>query len=315
MKKKRILLAAITVFLAAAIACTLYFALREGSKGILYRVTGDNATAYLLGSIHIGTSAMHPFGDELEAAMAASDVFVFECDTDSDDALSELAARQVLPDDTTLSALVGEDLYNDTVAAYQELHLSTASIDTQQPWVIINTLAVYSTASEIGVKNVHKAISLGVEPTVREFATKYGKQYAYLETVNEVADTMESFSDALTRYLLQDEIDVVLGRTAIDNAASVAQWPSWWHNGDAEAFRDYYRQSFDSADSTLYDEYQDKLLTQRNALMATRLDTMLQQGGTYFVTVGLLHLVGEDEGSIPALFQEMGYEVELISQP
>ncbi|HPF88897.1 MAG TPA: hypothetical protein PK537_12680, partial [Candidatus Limiplasma sp.] len=60
MKKKLILLTAIAIFLAAAIACTLWFALREGSKGVLYRVTGDSATAYLLGSIHIGTSEMHP---------------------------------------------------------------------------------------------------------------------------------------------------------------------------------------------------------------------------------------------------------------
>ena len=161
----------------------------------------------------------------------------------------------------------------------------------------------------MGVRNVRKAISLGVEAAVQEYADSHSKSFAYLETVDEVADTMESFSDDLTRYLLQDEIDVILGRKTSADTQTVSLWPAWWRDGDAEAFREFYRQSFQSADETLYTEYQDKLVTRRNALMATRLDAMLQTGGSYFVTVGLLHLIPEDD-SIPSLLRNMGYSVE-----
>ena len=93
------------------------------------------------------------------------------------------------------------------------------------------------------MRNVSKAISLGVETAVREYMDKHGKLSAYLETVDEVADTMESFSDELTRYLLQDEIDVILGRKSTVDTTTVALWPEWWHNGDAEAFADFYQLS------------------------------------------------------------------------
>ena len=312
--KKRIIITTIIILLAAAITCTLLLTQREGSKGILYRVTGDTATAYLLGSIHIGTPEMHPFGETLQDAMASSDTFVFECDTSTDESVSRLLDRQSVPADTTLADILGDALYDDAVSAYQALHLSTASLANKQPWAVINTLAVYSSAAEMGVRNIQKAISLGVEAAVQDYAAKHNKRYAYLETVDEVADTMESFSDALTLYLLQDEIDIVLGRTAPTDLDTLSKWPSWWHTGDVNAFRDFYSLSFQSADEQLYTEYQSKLITQRNALMVDRLDTLLQQGGTYFITVGLLHLIPEDD-SFVSLLRKKGYAVELVSQP
>ena len=309
--KKRIFLTAVAVLLVAAVACAVWISLREGSEGILYRVSGENGTAYLLGSIHIGTSTMYPFGDTLEAAMASADTFVFECDTTSDASLAQLRSRQTLPENTSLRDILGGTLYDDVAAAYKALGLSTAPLGSRQPWAVINTLAVYSSAAEMGVRNVSKAISQGVETAVREYMDKHGKPSAYLETVDEVADTMESFSDELTRYLLQDEIDVILGRKSTVDTTTVALWPEWWHDGDAEAFRDFYQLSFQSADEALYNEYHDKLVTQRNILMASRLDAMLQSGGDYFVTVGLLHLVSDDD-SILFLLQDMGYSIEKV---
>ena len=312
--KKRILIAVIAVIFVAAIACTLYFTLREGSEGILYRVTGDRAEAYLLGSIHIGTSAMHPFGDTLRNAMTASDTFVFECDTTSEDSLAQLRLRQTLPEDTALSGILGDSLYGDVAAAYKALNLSTASLETRQPWAVINTLAVYSSAAEMGVSNVRNAVSLGVETAVREYANSHGKPFAYLETVDEVADTMEGFSDELTRYLIQSETDVVLGKQRSADVETVSQWPAWWRDGDVASFQDFYNLSFHTSDEALYTEYQDKLVVRRNALMAERLDSLLKDGGRYFVTIGLLHLIPEDD-SLLSLLRDMGYTVEKVETP
>ncbi|MFH1511891.1 MAG: TraB/GumN family protein [Bacillota bacterium] len=309
--KKRILAAIVAVVFIAAAACVMLIARPEGSKGILYRVTGDNATAYLLGSIHIGTSAMHPFGDALQEAMADSGVFVFESDTVSAVSLARLTARQTLPEGVTLKSILGDALYAGITAAYGALKLSTATLENRRPWAVMNTLAVYSSAAEMGVRNVRTAISLGVETAVTEFADTHQKQVAYLETIDEIADTMESFSDALTRYLLQEEIDVILKRKSSAEQETISQWPGWWCDGNAEAFRGFYSQSFQSADESLYREYQEKLVTMRNALMAERLDAMLKTGGTYFVTVGLLHLIREDD-SIVSLLRGKGYTVEII---
>ena len=311
--KKRIIIASIAIVLVLAIASIIIISQQEGSKGILYRVTGAEGSAYLLGSIHIGTAVMQPFGDYLTGAMAASDTFVFETDTSTDETLAQLISRQQLPDGESLQVLLGDALYADIEAAYQELGLSTATLDTRMPWAVINTLAVYSSAAEMGIQNISKAISLGVDTTVRSYASSHNKQFAYLETVEEIADTMESFSDALNQYLLQDEADVILGRTSMSDYDTIAQWPQWWHDGDIKSFQEFYRQSMNIPETELYEEYTHKLITLRNEMMAQRLDTMLQEGGVYFVTVGLLHLITEDE-SIPSLLEEMGYTVEQIIQ-
>ena len=312
--RKRILVVVVAAVLLAAAACAFSAVRREGSRGILYRITGEHAAAYLLGSIHIGTPDMHPFGDALEEAMADAGVFVFESDTVSADSLQRLKARQTLPEGTTLQGVLGDALYADVAAAFKELGLGTAGLARSRPWAVINTLALYSSAEEMGVSNVNKAVSLGVEAAVRVYAAEHGKACAYLETIDEVADTMESFSGALNRYLLQDEADVVLGRKQTADLATVKQWPSWWRDGNADAFRAFYSQSFGETDQALYEEYHDKLVARRNTLMADRLDAMLRDGGVYFVTVGLLHLVPEDD-SILSLLREKGYTVERVAEP
>ncbi len=311
--KKRIWIAAIALVLVAVISvgAVLLTQQREGSKGILYRVTGGEGTAYLLGSIHIGTDAMYPFGDAITDAMASSDTFVFESDTSSSESVGQLTARMSLPSDVTLRSILGDDLMDETIEAYKKIGVSSGAINTQQPWVVISTLAVYSTANEMGIMDVQKAITLGVDNNVEEYATAHQKQFAYLETIDEFADSMESFSDGLTRYLIEDEINWILRRDSIAEANTLKQWPDYWHTGDAENFWVSYQQSIESADRELYGEYEDKLIAQRNVLMADRLDAMIQNGGTYFVTVGLLHLI-YDGNNIPDLLREKGYTVERI---
>ena len=35
----------------------------EGSRGVLYKVSGTKGSLYLLGSIHVGSEGMYPFGE------------------------------------------------------------------------------------------------------------------------------------------------------------------------------------------------------------------------------------------------------------
>ena len=43
---------------------------KEGSAGILYRVTGGKSELYLLGSIHVGSEDMYPMGQSILDALA-----------------------------------------------------------------------------------------------------------------------------------------------------------------------------------------------------------------------------------------------------
>ena len=285
----------------------------EGSRGVLYRVSGGQGEMYLLGSIHIGTQDMYPFGTAIRNAMEQADTFVFECDTASDSAVAQLKARMALPEGQTLKASVGEPLYEEISQVCEKLSLPLSSLDGLKPWAVINTLAVYSTAAELGSTNVNTALSLGVEQQVQAYGQKAGKPFAYLETAMEQTDILEGFSDDLKRYLLKSECDTILNPSAVTGMdASISLWPGWWRQGNTAAFSDQYLRSYlEPGYETVCREYHTKLITSRNEAMTARLSKMLQEDGTFFVTVGLLHLVLPQDG-IVARLQALGYTVEQI---
>lgn len=289
---------------------------REGSRGVLYRVTDGSHTLYLLGSIHVGSREMYPFGDAIREAMEASDTFVYECDTTSEAAVAELRGRMALPEGQALRDVLGESLYSRLGTVCQQLGLDITVLDPLKPWAVINTLAVYTTAAEMGTQNVNEALALGVEKQVQAYQVKLSRGTEYLETPAEQADALESFSGDLVTYLLTSELDVILNPSdARGMDATIALWPQWWREGDAQAFAGHYLASYlEPGHETVCAEYHRTLITARNARMADRLETLLQSGSTCFATVGLLHLALPEEG-IPALLADRGYAVTLVSAP
>lgn len=307
----RALLALVAAFALAAVPPAA-----EGSRGLLYKVSGPQGQAYILGSIHVGDAAMYPFHSEIQHAMEASDTFVYECDTTSAEAKAALRARMALPEGLTLADAIGDDLYAQVSAVCDHLGLPIAALDGLRPWAVINTLAVYTTAAELGADSANQALSLGVEEQVRAKAAPLHKTVAYLETPQEQVDVLEGFSDALQRYLLESECQVILHPESVHGMDStIALWPAWWRAGDAQAFADQYLQSYlEPGFEAEGAEYHQALITQRNARMAERLYAMLEKGGTFFVTVGLMHLVLPEDSLLTQL-QARGCTVEAVYEP
>lgn len=316
MKQKWFTALALAALLLAVAAPAPAAAEGEGSLGILYHVTGGKSDMYLLGSIHIGNEAMYPFGGEIEAAMAAADTFVYECDTTSQAAVEQVRERMKLPQGQTLREALGEGLYQtvgDTCAA---IGLDSRVLDGIKPWAVVNTLAVFASAAELGSQDISQALSLGVETAVSAYAQQNGKSVVYLETLDQQLSMLEGFSEKLVGYLLTDECDAILNPDSARGLdASIASWPAWWREGQADTFaQQYLRNYIEPGYEDECAEYHRKLVTQRNAFMADRLAELLTDGHSYFVTVGLMHLV-LPEDSIVALLQQKGYTVERVTRP
>lgn len=309
-------LAALTAALiAGAVGWTLTHP-QEGSLGIMYRVTGGKADMTLLGSIHVGNRDMYPFGEAILSAMAQANTFVYECDTTDADTIAALQARMRLAEGQTLRDTLDDALYQELLEVCEQLHLSSETIDTLKPWAVINTLATYATAAQLGTANISQALSLGVEKQVQAVQKRANKPALYLETAEEQTDVLEGFSDALKRYLLQGECDAILRPQTVNNMdTTIAQWPDWWRAGNAQTFANNYLDTYlEPGHEAECLEYHTQLVVNRNARMADRLDELLQSEGSYFVTVGLLHLT-LPEDSIVTLLRNKGYTVEAVSQP
>lgn len=274
----------------------------EPCVGICYQITGGKNAMTLLGSIHIGNREMTEYGPGITQAMAAADTFVFECDNESADARQAAAAlRQA---ETPLKETIGTETYQKLEDVAKRRGYAMERFDSLRPWAAASLLATDVAATELGVRNAKDALALGVEETVRKSVSN--RRVLYLETAREQLQTLDDFSLALQETLLESACDEILK----GEPTGLADWPQWWREGNAAAFAKAYAKENQLAEKALTREYHQALVTDRNRRMAAKLQEMLEddEGHSYFVTVGLLHLVLPGDSIVEEL-TSLGYTV------
>ena len=104
--------------------------------------------------------------------------------------------------------------------------------------------------------------------------------------------------------LLQDAVDNL---DLIDemNAALLAAWK----RRDLAAMMAISDAAIESGDQRIARDFEQRLIIERNHLMADRLEAHLQRGGA-FIAVGALHLPGED--GLIRLLEQRGYSLRMI---
>ena len=277
-----------------------------GSNGLLYHVTGGNSEAWILGSIHIGSPDMYPFGQHILSALESADTLVFESDSDSDEA-AELALS-LMAADAPLRDRISGDAYALLEQVCEQTGYSLSYLSTLKTWGIVTLLSTQVNAVEMGMEDISAAASYGVETQIKQLAGN--KPRLFLEDLREAMLVMDDFSPELQEYLLKDACQALLNPQTTDTAL----YPSWWRDGDAQAFANSF--TLDTQDETaarLTEEYVDKMLTRRNQFMAKKIQSLLDdgQGRRYFITIGLMHLVLEDD-SVLTLLASMDYQVDRL---
>lgn len=317
---------AVALWLTIALVGMLGVALaEEGSAGILYKVQNKETTVYLLGSIHVGSQEMYPFGETILKAMEASDVFVFECDTTSGEALQVTRRMMYYQNTTRLRDVISEPLYEKLTEVCKKQNRSMHVFEKMRPWAAMTQLSMDVTAAEMGAANASESVKLGVEAAVQRFVAENQKATRYIETIEAQLSMFDRMSMPLQEYLLDDTLNAILHPEAIAGMdKTIRCWPTWWRDGDTSAFADSYQANYISDENGLYDEqtaellaeYHRILVTERNQTMADTVDGYLRGGEkqTYFATVGLLHLV-LPEDSILTHLRERGYSAECLSIP
>ena len=287
----------------------------EGSEGVLYRVQYQDNTVYLLGSIHIGASGMYPVSDTMRAAIDGADAFLFECDTDSSDAYVTTMKATTYTGDERLPEHLSSDTHALVQQSAEKLGLPPTALDSFKPWAVMSTFSLYLSAELMGEPDLASSQEYGVEAYVKGLVGE--REVGYLETLDEQLGALESFSPALQDYLVASTCRAYLDPAqATGSDADMADWPAWWRDGRIDLFADSYLSSYrEPGYEALCDEYHQKLLQNRNVVMADGVERALTDGSgrTVFATLGLLHLV-LPEGSVPALLADRGYTVEQISR-
>ncbi len=266
------------------------------AQNILWRVKGDSATIYLLGSVHLLRHADFPLDPALDAAYQAADRLVLELDINSANpmATQALINRIGRIDEGDLADWLGPRDFARAQTLAAELDMDLDRMRPLKPWLAAITVL------QVQLARLGFSPDLGVDIHFAERARADGKPVEGLETIEFQLAQFDGLSrEEQSAFLMQsleeaenipEEIDAMMEAWRRGNAGGLASILE-------EGFKDY---------PALYD----RLVKDRNANWLPRLLELLDGEDDVLIVVGALHLVGS--GSVIDMLQRRGFEAEQL---
>lgn len=263
----------------------------------VWKVSSDQHTVYIGGTIHLLSPDDYPLPQEYDSAFEAADTLVFETDiaaVNSIEFQQKMMSQLVYADGTTLDKVLKPQTF-----ANLKQHLAARNVPIEamlqlKPSLIALTLSVMELQA-LGFT------SEGVDQFYSTKALTAGKPQTWFETPDDqlafIVGLGKEDESAMIDYTIKD----------------VAQMPdminvmrSSWLAGDmatlAAATIDEFKANYPQI-------YQD-LLVSRNNLWMPKIIKMLNDKPVEYILVGAMHLAGPD--SVLVKLAEQGYKVEKL---
>lgn len=260
---------------------------KEPVDGFIWTVESEETTLYILGSMHLGNRKLYPFSEKTEKLFEASDYLVVEKDMTQPVDLSDMYYGN-------------DDLFNHLNDDYQkliedkcvDLDISLEGLRKKKIWAAGMTIAQLQ-LSESGLTGHY-----GVDRYYIKKAKKEKKLIIELEPIEKMLSLYNDLSDEeqIAAFLQFDDPEV-----AIESLN--------------ELYEGYLLNDLEKIESVLSVDLKDKqviammdILATRHENMNNQLEQYLATDKTYFVVIGLQHLIGEE--SILTRLKENGYIIK-----
>ena len=283
----------------------------KGSTPLLYKATSDNGgEVWLFGSIHVGNDDMYPLPDYVNNAYNEADSLAVEVDVIDmeENAMDYVADYQKVMylDGTTIKDHISEDLYNDAVKILEDNDYYTSMLDYYYPSMWSSFIEVFE------YENSGYDSEKGIDMHLLNLAKENKKNIVEIESASSQITLLGEFSEEL--QILQLE-EVVAGYNTEESKTYLKDLVSAWTSGNEESITAIICEDSSSEDYTeeemkLLEEYNQKMLVDRNILMADFAEKALKDGDSVFICVGTAHIVGE--GAMVDLLRDRGYTVEIV---
>ena len=282
--------------LSSTVLFTLSFTLGLQAASV-WKVTNDQHSLYIGGTIHVLTPKDYPLAKEYDSAYQASDKIIFETDMEtvsSPEFGQKMMEQMMYSDGTTINNVLQPDTYKALA-----IHLSSRQIPMQtfashKP----SLLAISLTFIELQAMGY---TSEGVDMFFANMAKADEKKQDWLETPDEQLAFITKMGgddpNAMIEYTLKDIKKM---------PEMFAKLHSTWLAGDMQGMTDVGITPF-KADYPVI--YQDLLVTRNNNWLPKIID-MLNDAPTEFILVGALHLAGPD--SVLTKLKAKGYKIEKL---
>lgn len=271
----------------------------------LWKVTrGDVRPSWLYGTMHVTDPRVLDLPGKAEKALEESDTVVIET-TDilnPAKAQAEILAKPSLTmftDGTTLgNHLDGKDLAL-LKKKLKERGLSYGLVQRMKPWMLGSLVAVPACEA------ARKAAGIDfLDKRIAENARSQGKKVEGLESLDEQLEALASLPmkfhmrgliESLKLGALMDDVSVTMTDLYLEDRI-----------GTILPMMEAVSPKEDSAPGSGYADFQKRIITDRNAVMARRAAPIIDKGNA-FIAVGALHLPGRQ--GVVARLRNAGYTV------
>ncbi len=308
---------------ATRIITYTYNELGAASKGFLWQAKSGGNTVYMLGSIHLASTEIYPLSQNILQAYQSADALVVEVDLFDIMGAYTMVMLGVYSDGTTLKDHVSAETYQKVITLATKYGYDEETISLFKPWFIYTLFTSVSYTDSGSEADAELASLLGIDMNFLTDAYLNGKPVLQIEGYEYQSQVLNSFSDELAEYLLNSTIDSLnaVQESGVNiNNEYLKYVLALWHDGDVESFlainsmdEDYLDTSdISPEEKALIEEYESKLITQRDLGMADYIEGLLTAEGssTYFVVVGSAHYISDY--SVLDILKERGYEITQI---
>lgn len=284
-------LAATLLWLTPAAAAELPY-----GQGLLWRVQKDGGPAsYVLGTIHSTDARLRKLPPEIERALDASRTLAFEL-LENPEGAAKLSRAMQLPPGHRLEDILGQQLFRRTVEALAPIGVPAEALQSFKPWAL-SVFLVFPPIEVLRLAQGEPAYDTWLQAEGR----RRGKQLQALESYDEQIEAFDGMSEA-------EQIAMVTDMLA-DHANIEAHFNRLFRaylKGDIAAIMAEANDISGVADVATAQRLKQRLIDDRNRVMAARILPLLRDGGA-FVAIGAAHLPGEE--GVLARLEDRGYRV------
>ena len=266
---------------------------QTSSRALLWKIDGQGLSrpSYVVGTVHSRDARAFRQAPRLLEVMRGQDAVAGELDlTGSMAASMGIATAMMMPAGKQLSDLYTGRQFKRVQKSIQD-HLGpmTMMAERIKPFFLMALLSETAMRADSG---------LVLDQYLEEKAEEMGKDVLGLETVQEQLDAVNDLP-------LQEQADMLYELVRHD-----------LYRADMERMMDAYAaQDLDQLTSIatlggLSEGFNTRLLTDRNQVMAQRMDSLMQEGRTFLFAVGAAHL--PKPGGLIDSLRGMGYRVEAV---
>lgn len=264
------------------------------AKPALWKVSDDDTTIYLFGTIHLLPKGIEWYDGRVANAFEQSQELVTEIpEVPQQKTMAVTMQLGALPAGQTLRGQMTPAERAKFEAALQSLSVPPSAFDQLKPWLA--SVAIMS----IPLMRSGYSLDNGVEAQLDQRNKALGRPRLGLETLEYQLGIFDGLPNEAQKAYLFETVDALPVLTK-----EIAKMVEAWSKGDAQALAELLNDEMD--DPVLYKA----LLSDRNRNWSQWIDDRLDRPGTVFIAVGAGHLGGRD--SVQEFLGKAGIKVERV---